>query len=539
MFPIRFRIILIALVSFLFLGFVIYFEYKDIQKKLLTAEISLNVVDNTLLISQLIHPLQKERGLTALHLSRHDKTMYDKLIIQRQSTDDYLKKALSIFKDDEKENIKDLIFKLHDIRSRIDEGTSNWKEVRTFYTSEIDSFLVKLSLKLSEANHTKEITHKLNGVLHLAIARENLGLIRANMSRYYQRGMVVYSEAIDIAQQFSGFNHAYASFRLRMEKGAWNGWQSQIENDVLQSIKIQVQGVLQKKDMKENDFTTLNWWIEATLAIDSMKEVEEELANQIKKYYEQSTSEIRQNIFEYSISTSIILVLITIITISTVYRILEALSILIRVMNQVEQTNDFGLRIKTKVNDEFGQLSFSINNLLDYTDRIVKEKEKLASTDMLTRAMNRRSFIVAAKSEVERHRRYDKSLSLIFCDIDNFKLINDNYGHAMGDEVLKVFSKTIQSNLRESDYFARWGGEEFIILAPETNQVQVKVLAENLRKLVMTISVASVENITCSFGVAQMEKNETFEEFCERSDKAVYIAKSSGRNKVCTLENRS
>lgn len=194
---------------------------------------------------------------------------------------------------------------------------------------------------------------------------------------------------------------------------------------------------------------------------------------------------------------------------------------------------NYGIRIRTQQKDEFGKLSYSINSLLGFTDKIIKDKEILASTDLLTGVMNRRSFIIVAEKEITRSERYGIPLSMIYCDIDFFKLINDQHGHAVGDEVLKKFAKTLKENLRSSDYLCRWGGEEFIILATEIDLVSAEKLSEKLRHKIMELSIQPVEQVTCSFGVAAKKESELFEELCERADQALYQAKESGRNKVC------
>jgi len=122
---------------------------------------------------------------------------------------------------------------------------------------------------------------------------------------------------------------------------------------------------------------------------------------------------------------------------------------------------------------------------------------------------------------------------MIFCDIDFFKQVNDEYGHAIGDEALRLFSRVLQENLRESDCIGRWGGEEFIILAPEADLISAKQLAEKLRVMVMNASFAPVQQLTASFGVAQYQVEENFDALYVRTDEALYLAKNNGRNKVC------
>ena len=110
---------------------------------------------------------------------------------------------------------------------------------------------------------------------------------------------------------------------------------------------------------------------------------------------------------------------------------------------------------------------------------------------------------------------------MIYCDIDLFKSINDKYGHATGDMVLNKFSKTMKENIRECDFIGRWGGEEFIIFATETDILSAEKLAEKLREKIMELCVEPTEQVTCGFGVAQKTDAESFDDLCEQADKAL------------------
>lgn len=172
--------------------------------------------------------------------------------------------------------------------------------------------------------------------------------------------------------------------------------------------------------------------------------------------------------------------------------------------------------------------------LKDVTKR-KEEKEKLrklANLDQLTAIYNRRKFEELFELEYKRNKRYQRSLSCIFFDIDHFKKINDNYGHDVGDIVLKELSRLVLQSIRETDFFARWGGEEFIILLPETSKDVAFHIAENLRKKIVDASFTEVNKITVSLGVAEL-RNEHMKSFIKRVDQALYKAKNSGRN--CTV----
>jgi diguanylate cyclase (GGDEF)-like protein len=141
-------------------------------------------------------------------------------------------------------------------------------------------------------------------------------------------------------------------------------------------------------------------------------------------------------------------------------------------------------------------------------------------------------FLRYAEKEFERHKRYKSVFSIALMDIDHFKVINDTYGHNEGDEVLRIMTNAINCNLRKSDVFARWGGEEFILLMPETNLSGAKIAAEKVRELVSCQNYGIVGKVTVSVGVAVAGNDETLEHLVARADEKLYLAKENGRNRT-------
>jgi len=160
------------------------------------------------------------------------------------------------------------------------------------------------------------------------------------------------------------------------------------------------------------------------------------------------------------------------------------------------------------------------------------ELSKLASTDKLTGAWNRRRLEEALVSEMDRLQRYDHPLSLLILDIDFFKRVNDEHGHSAGDQVLVKLANVLQSNLRASDSLTRWGGEEFVVLCPNTRLSTVAMLAERLRGSVAGATFPAVGQVTISLGAAECRVGETWEDWFERADAALYRAKAGGRNQL-------
>lgn len=162
------------------------------------------------------------------------------------------------------------------------------------------------------------------------------------------------------------------------------------------------------------------------------------------------------------------------------------------------------------------------------------ELQYLANFDELTGIYNRRKFNELFDSETERAKRYNQPLSLVLLDIDHFKMINDKYGHNEGDEVLKAIAEILRKHLRRSDVYARWGGEEFIILMTHTSLDTAGQVAEKLRGLLCDVRYGNInENISASFGVSSLHTEEQITPLIKRADDALYDAKRNGRNRVC------
>lgn len=163
---------------------------------------------------------------------------------------------------------------------------------------------------------------------------------------------------------------------------------------------------------------------------------------------------------------------------------------------------------------------------------VLKATEKVASVDRLTGVWNRHYFEEMMDNETDRVRRYGHSLSLLIIDIDKFKAVNDSLGHAAGDVVLKEVSKRLGLSLRSSDSLCRYGGEEFVVVCPDTPLSTAVVLAERLRAMVCASAIAPAGTMSVSIGVAQYNANEDWAQCLERADAMLYLAKERGRNRV-------
>jgi diguanylate cyclase (GGDEF)-like protein len=183
-----------------------------------------------------------------------------------------------------------------------------------------------------------------------------------------------------------------------------------------------------------------------------------------------------------------------------------------------------------------------INELIEKNKEIEFLREQ-TTVDSMTSIHNYKGFCESLNRELSRAKRYKKPLSLIFTDIDHFKLVNDTFGHLAGDHALKAVAGCLKRGLRETDYLARYGGEEFAIILPEANIENAFLAAERLREKIRSQNIAYKEktiSLTMSFGVACMPPNQDFssDNLIKMADDALYQAKGQGRNRCCMLEPR-
>jgi two-component system cell cycle response regulator len=174
------------------------------------------------------------------------------------------------------------------------------------------------------------------------------------------------------------------------------------------------------------------------------------------------------------------------------------------------------------------ELSLLVKNLF-----LSEETRRLANNDGLTGLQNRRRTTERLEVEVARARRYGTPLAVAMCDVDHFKQVNDRFGHNMGDEVLVEVGRALQHTLREVDLVGRWGGEEFLVLLPDTDVTGAEIVGERLRAGIEALPPfnAGPERVTCSVGVACFESSDSTSGFVDRADQALYRAKKAGRNR--------
>ena len=191
--------------------------------------------------------------------------------------------------------------------------------------------------------------------------------------------------------------------------------------------------------------------------------------------------------------------------------------------------------LKDQLAEVTRQLALAMTLLADKErecDELAQALTQQAHRDALTGLYNRRKFNALCASEITRHARYGSPVALIMIDIDHFKAINDHHGHLVGDLALVDVTRALGEHVRAADALCRWGGEEFVVLAPHTDLASAVTVAEKLRSIVAETAFEAVRHITCSFGVAVLQPGDGVVDLVRRADTCLYRAKRNGRNRV-------
>jgi diguanylate cyclase (GGDEF)-like protein len=200
--------------------------------------------------------------------------------------------------------------------------------------------------------------------------------------------------------------------------------------------------------------------------------------------------------------------------------------------NMAQEKPDFSRRLCRASNDELGELIGWFNLLADQLEANYKQIEQLSIVDKLTQLFNRAKIDELLHLEIGKARRQGSDLTIIIIDLDHFKEVNDTFGHLAGDTVLRELADLLPHSVRSTDHVGRWGGEEFIVLLPDTDLANGHQLAEKLRTNIASFDFSVVGHKTACFGVAGFRDGDDEDALIKRADDCLYAAKHQGRNRV-------
>lgn len=489
--------------------------------------------------STVIHRLQRERGDSVGLLSRGMSEAGQRLPSDRQHSDQAIAELRSLPRSTparlEMMGLDHDVETLPEVRRQIDNQSVDWLIAQESYTRLIGGTLNAMTVELKSGRGGYSLT--LDAITELAMAREAMGMLRATILHAVLHQADMPADYPRVIVHASLFRHYIQQYRQLTGNSQRQAIQNIFASPAYQRVDATIRHI-QASGRVDSRIDSSDWWQQATSVIDAFKEEEDMLYRALELDYEKRIAALNRQLLLYGGIALLLAVLIVTFSIRIILRIAQSLNDLAQVFHAVVDKGNFTVRSReTSGHDEFSVVSRQLNEFLDYTDSMLREKERLASTDSLTGVMNRRSFLKFANREITRAKRYGHPLALLFIDIDHFKHVNDAYGHTAGDEVLKTFTETLLKRIRSSDILARWGGEEFIILAAETDAVQARTFAESLRADVAATRFPAIGQLTCSLGVAIWQIGENFDAFCSRADGAVYQAKEQGRNCVILAQS--
>lgn len=478
-------------------------------------------ISKILTISNAIQEIQRERGISyTQHLSSLNNK--ESLSIQRNSTDAALYKLFQLNQNDiETEKY------LSTLRDSIDNKRISSEEI-------FSQYIIIVSSLLEEISNINTIPFQ---------GMEQLSTIEV--------------KKIFFAKEKLGLLHTLISLKLH-DKNALDGKKAEIKylyyqyntiiDEVIQSNNVEIADLLKKFTQLETSKKTFNfveesirsenlildpskWFSISTQTIDDLQATcAQALLISSDTLNNSATQAIRDSLFFlfFNITISIIIAFFIITIVYSVYFPLKKIT---NFINEATQ-NDFNCSLDFHSRNEFGIIAKSINKLISDVNKLFTEKDFIAYHDSLTGIYNRHKFIEVFNKELKRSDRHNHNIAFAIMDIDKFKHINDKFGHNIGDLVLKTLADVIKENIRETDCFARWGGDEFVLLLPETEQKGAIALAEKIRKAVEKKKLNFANNVTISIGVSTYKKGEALESIYSRADKALYASKEQGRNRV-------
>jgi len=518
----RQKILMLGLVAISGMFLALWLQYRAYMTQSQAIEAVVRNVSAVVALSHAAHELQRERGMTAIN---HSRTTTQALVEQVRHTDAALAGTSG--------DIANLGMALTQLRSEAATATMTPLAILDSYNKLLQRLVDEMDRLTSEPEaavaKTDMAAHK-----HLMALKEDLGQIRATLGYWIERkgdDSLVFNRLLRLK---SLQEEELRKFGLDASPGLRDRLAKEFSGqEVAQTLQTVAQIAAEGKLPQKLDVQT--WWSMATVAVDRLKVVEDYSLHLIEKKAELELTQLRSAMRWGVIITLAMGLAAVIMAISATVALLRALDRALRSMELIAASHDFQIRIPADTPDEIGRISRSFNQLLDIAERLLKEKDYLATTDPLTGINNRLRFAKVLGEEAERKRRTETPMALILFDVDHFKSINDTYGHNAGDEVLKGLANLVSSEVRATDFFGRWGGEEFVLLLRDDDCEAAMVVAEKLRNLIANANFPSADQVTCSFGVAAWMRGDTEASLVARADKALYESKKGGRNVVtCT-----
>lgn len=518
----RQKILLLSLLSVAGMFLALWLQYRSFVTQSHSIDAVAHNIRAVSALSHTTHQLQKERGLTAIaQFNANDQALSE----QVRQTDAMLSRlagaGVLMAGFDES---------LGRLRAMVAAGATEQLTIRDSYNDLLQRLIDEMNRLIREPAITIARAD-ISAHTHVVSAKEYLGQIRATLGYWIEHKRDDPPVLNSLIRLKSLHTEELRKFGLEASPMLYKVFNAQFSGlEVEQTLATVAQITATGRLPQTIDVKT--WWSMATAAIDRLNVIEEQSLESINKDAEAELAQLHNAMRLGVITTLAIGLTALILIVSATTTLLRALDNLLASIEQIASSQDFHNRIPVGSPDEIGRITRSFNQLLDIVERLLNEKDYLAITDPLTGINNRLRFTKVLSEEAERKRRSKTPMALVMFDIDHFKHINDTYGHNIGDEALKTLATLVSKEIRATDFFGRWGGEEFVLLLRDDGCDAALVTAEKLRNLIAIAEFPGTGKLTCSFGVAAWDASDSEASLVARADKALYTSKNDGRNRT-------
>lgn len=516
-------------------------------------------------VNGITHSLQAERGLSSGYTSSNYTSFAEQLSTRRKDTDDKITHFLWLLEQPEnsevKNNISGYMLKVQQVstnlsrhRMHLDQKMVSFEDTYHAYTQLIEQ-LFSVAERLVHIEIGSSYGNDISAINAMLRYKEFVGQIRAiglkmldsNQAELYQNHDI----NILLGKQISTLR-TFASSASLTKKSLCAEY-----CDAIRQRKQLEFSYLEVMRLDDKDARAAGWFKIMSDKVDKLNYILEGLINEFdNKIYDESLA-LKTEGYLIVFALSIFLLAAMFFALVLNYSIISPVRKLTYALNDMSAGQN-NIHFEPMANkDEIGSMQLAFEKLrrkllqADVYKATVSQQQKeikyrksqqdhfqqLALTDALTGAVNRHHFNEVLDQEIANVNNHGRPLSIMLLDIDHFKIVNDSYGHGAGDEVLVLFYQTCFEAVRSSDVVARIGGEEFVIIMPNTELANAQKFAERLRKKIalLEINIAGKQiSVTVSIGVSQWQKDYFInaESFVDHADKSLYQAKNSGRNKV-------
>ncbi len=525
--------------------------------------LGLNVVIEE--VNELSHSLQAERGLSIGYTSSNYKNFIDQLSERRKITDEKVKGFLWLLEQSGSAKVKNnlseymitiqkSVTNLTRHRMNLDQKTVIFEDTYYAYTQLIDQ-LLSISDSLIHIEISSSYANDISAINALLRYKEFMGQIRAMGMKMIENN------------QENIYSNSNMSLLLGQQTNTLRIFSNAANKAQLLSCGEYCNAITQHKQLELSYLKTMlptdksaraaSWFKVMSVKVDNLNAILDKLINEFDKKIFTKSVALKAEGYLMIFALSLFLLAAIFFALVLNYSIISPVRKLTYALNDMSagQNNIHFKRIAN--NDEIGSMQLAFEKMrrkllqgdvykatvsqqqqeIKYRKSQQDHFQQLALTDALTGAVNRHHFNEVLDQEIANVNNHGSPLSIMLLDIDHFKVVNDSYGHGVGDEVLVLFYQTCLEAVRSSDVVARIGGEEFVIVMPNTELVNARKFAERLREKIAKLEINIAEkqmSVTVSIGVSQW-KSDSFinaETFVAHADKSLYQAKNSGRNKV-------